>query len=198
MEQQILISIIWLEVLAVGNLLIHLIKVLRNEPKGALWNWPSPISSIEKDFKDYLEKKLDEARTSLMCQDAIQPLFITWGMLGAKDTPICLNEKDIEATSIMMQEVCTSPAVQMAAIVVDSYIYSTESEKAEKMREDHISIKDLEGTREVLVILLYNKGKLLKRSIPYKKIGELDYWFADAGWEVETETTGLYASLFPA
>lgn len=194
--EQILITIIWLEVLAVGVLLTHLIKVLRNEPERAIWNWPSPISSIEKDFKDYLDKKLNEARISLMCHDAIQPLFITWGMLGARDTTICLGEDSVEATSKMMREACSSPAVLMAAIVVDSYLYSTEPVKAEKMRMDHTDIRDLEGTQEVLIILLYNKGKLLKRSIPYKKKGDLDYWFADAGWEVETETIGLYASLF--
>lgn len=212
--EQILITIVWLEVFAVGVLLTHLIGVFKNEPKGAaigpssISDAISPseffkeaattISSVEKDFRDYLDKKLDEARTSLQYQDAMQPLFITWGMLGAKETPLRLTDESKEMESSMMRQACASPAVLMAAVLFDSYMYSTVPEEAEKIEASDIDLRDLEGTQEVLLVFLYNKEKSLSRTIPYKKRGELDYWFADQGWEIVPGSSGTFANPFLA
>jgi len=152
-------------------------------------------------FQEYLEKKLDEARTSLMFQDGIQPLLITWEANGVgKEVPLQLTPESKEEDASLIRSACKSPQTIMAAIIFDSYTYFAETAKIHEIRkeleEKEATLKDIDGSQEAIFIFLYTKDQTFSRSVSYKKRGTQDYWFADEGWDGVPDANGLFANPF--
>jgi hypothetical protein len=157
---------------------------------------PIPIKDtnpMRTKFKEYLETKLDAARTNLMFQDSFQPLFITWGESGLiGEFPLKLSEESKEEEEEIKRAACKAPGVLMCAVVFDSYTYTTDTDTANDMEKNAVDLKDVEGVCDTVYVFLYTKGQVHNKMLPYKKRGEQDYWFGDSGWAAIPNLDGKF------
>jgi hypothetical protein len=181
-----------------------------------------PIASNEDNdpglmvFKSHLEDKLDEVRASLITIDTMQPLFIYSSGGRIQEIPltmrhcpafdkssedICLqcSEKNCkwEDEKMQMRDVCSSPRVEYAALLFNSYLYTGPAEKVQDIQKRGMDLQDVGGTVDVVMLFLYaRRGMIRLRRIEYEKRDVEDYWFSDSGYQDKVDP-GEYKSPFP-
>jgi len=134
-------------------------------------------------FKNYIEQKLMDAKTSLILVDAVRPLFVTMDKSGVfKDTPLTMNPA--KAEDAWMKEICQNPDIVMASLIFDGYRYERDKEAVEKLLKEKpdVDLMDLPSA-EVIHLFLYTREKVFYRFVQYQKQeGQEGYYFADSGW----------------
>ena len=145
-------------------------------------------------IKEQLEPKLNDACTSLIYQNALQPYLFIFEEGKIKTVKVTLDDEKKEAEVAQMRLMCSSDKVQAAALLFDSYTKTGTPEEIKSVEGQ--DLREVEGTIECILIFLYTREGTWCRTLQYEKKDEQDYWFGDAGWEDVPKVEGRFANPF--
>lgn len=143
-------------------------------------------------IKVQLESKLDDACTSLIHQNAVQPFLFTFEGETVKAVKVTLNDEAQDLAQA--RNLCSSEGVHAAALLFDSFSKTGTPEEIKAVEGQ--DLQTVEGTVECIMIFLYTREGTWCKTIQYEKLGDQDYWFGDAGWEDVPQAEGRFANPF--